>query len=114
MKKEGFCSSTPQQTTVNTIHLKRLEKPAALKLVTGKKRVTIRYKEVPAATAYQICRSTKKSSGYKVIATTTSTKYVDKTAKKGKKYYYKVRSVRNTSGIAKSGFTTPKNSGKVR
>ena len=40
-----------------------------------------------------IYRSTKKSSGYKQIGTTTKTTYTDKTTKKDKIYYYKVVAV---------------------
>jgi hypothetical protein len=48
---------------------------------------------------YQIYRSTKKSSGYKKIATTTNRKYKDKRSlKSGKKYYYKVRGYRKVNG----------------
>lgn len=89
-----------------------LKAPTSLKLSTGKKKVTISYKKATGANKYEIYRSTKKSSGYSKIATTSSTKYTDKKAKKGKTYYYKVRSVRKT-GI-KSKFTSPKKSGKVK
>jgi fibronectin type 3 domain-containing protein len=48
---------------------------------------------------YQIYRSTKKSSGYKKIATTTKRKYKDtRSLKSGKKYYYKVRGYRKVNG----------------
>lgn len=96
--------------------VKDLPRPSSVKLKVGKKRVTVTFKKSSGANKYQIYRSTKKTSGYKRIATITGTKYVDKKAKKGKRYYYKVRAVRGNSsaGVIYSKYTTPKRSGKVK
>ena len=93
-------------------YLTEIKAPKGLKLKAGKKKVTITYKKTTGAQKYQIYRSTKKGSGYKKIATTKKTKYVDKKAKKGKRYYYKVRCIRS-SGV-NSKFCSPKRSCKVK
>lgn len=58
----------------------------------GKKQVKVTWSKVKGAKKYCIYRSTKKSSGYTRIAVLKASRssYVDKTAKVGKKYYYKV------------------------
>jgi len=43
---------------------------------------------------YKVYRSTSKNGTYKLIKTTKSYKYKDTTAKKGKTYYYKVKSIK--------------------
>ena len=85
-----------------------------LKAAAGKRKVTITYKKAAGATKYEIYRSTQKSKGYQKIAATTKTKYVDTKAKKGKKYYYKVRTVRTGSGTVYSAYTGAKRTGKVK
>ncbi len=98
-----------------TIKVKKLKAPTNVKAIAGKKKVTVKFNKATGATKYQIFRSTKKSSGYKRIATTTKVKYVDKKVKKGKRYYYKVKSVRAVGhGTVKSGFSAKKRSGKVK
>ena len=94
--------------------LKTLKAPTSLKTTAGKRKVTITYKKATGATKYEIYRSTQKSKGYKKIATTTKTKYVDSKVKKGKKYYYKVRTVRTGNGTAYSAYTGVKGTGKVK
>lgn len=94
--------------------LKTLKAPTSLKTTAGKRKVTITYKKATGATKYEIYRSTQKSKGYKKIATTTKTKYVDSKVKKGKKYYYKVRTVRTSNGTAYSAYTGVKGTGKVK
>ena len=94
--------------------LKTLKAPTSLKATAGKRKVTITYKKAAGATKYEIYRSTQKSKGYKKIATITKNKYVDTKAKKGKKYYYKVRTVRTGSGTAYSSYTGAKRTGKVK
>ena len=70
--------------------------------------MTITYKKAAGATKYEIYRSTQK------IAATTKTKYVDSKVKKGKQYYYKVRTVRTGNGTAYSAYTGAKRTGKVK
>ena len=94
--------------------VKTLQKPNINSLKVGKKKVTVSFSAVTGATKYQIYRSNSKSSGYKKIATTSSRKYVDKKAKKGKRYYYKVRAVRSKHGTIYSKYSTPKRSKKVK
>ena len=77
-----------------------LSRPS-VKLTAGKKKVTVKWNRISGATGYKIYRSTKKSSGYKCIATVKkgSTKsLVNKNLKKGKHYYYKVRAYVKVSG----------------
>lgn len=53
------------------------------------------------ATGYEIYRSTSRTTGYKKIKTITSNSrlyYFDKTVKKGKTYYYRIRAYKNDSG----------------
>lgn len=66
---------------------------ATLKSVKAKsKKVTVSWKKVSNVKGYKIYRSTKKGSGYQLIGTAKSSKssYVDKKAKKGTTYYYKI------------------------
>ena len=58
--------------------------------LNANKQVTLTYKKIDGAVGYEIYRSTKKSSGYKKIGTTTSTTYIDNPVV-GKTYYYKIK-----------------------
>ena len=58
---------------------------------------------VPGATSYRIYRSTSRDSGYSLLATTTSTSYVNTSAAKGTTYYYRVKAV-NRDGMV-SGYS---------
>ena len=62
------------------------------------KQAVIKWGKVSKATGYQVYRATSKNGNYKRIATTTKTSYTDKSAKGGRKYYYKVRTYRKTGG----------------
>jgi len=97
-----------------TINLKTLKAPTSLKAVAGKKKVTLTYKRATGASKYYIYRSTKKGSGYKKIATTKKTTYVDKKVKKGKKYYYKVKAVRSVTNTITSSYSKVATSKKVK
>ena len=98
----------------NTLIIRQLKAPSSLKVTAGKGQVTVSYKKATGAQKYWIYRSEKKSSGYKVVKKTSALKFVDKTVKKGKRYYYKVKSVRSLRGTVSSAFTTPKRSAAVK
>ena len=78
--------------------------PAAPKIKTIKnsksKQATLTWSKVNGATGYEIYRSLKKGSGYKKIATIKkgkTVKYVNKKLKKGKTYYYKIRTYKTVN-----------------
>lgn len=62
----------------------------------------ISWGKATGATKYEVYRRTK-SSSWKSIATTSSTSYVDGSAKSGTKYYYAIRAV---DGSSKSYYST--------
>ena len=90
-------------------------KPTGVKATAGTRQVTVTWTKASLATKYQVWRSTKKSSSFKQIATVTGTKYVNKSLKKGSRYYYRVKAVRVTKTGTKVGaVSAPALSGKVR
>ncbi len=58
--------------------------------ITGVNQVKITWEQVFAANNYEVYRSTKRNSGYKLLGNTDNTSYTDKTVRQGKIYYYKV------------------------
>lgn len=65
------------------------------------KKVKVTWKKVSAANGYEIYRATKKNGKYKKVKTITKKKtvsFTDKSLKKGKRYYYKVRAYRLIRG----------------
>lgn len=59
-------------------------------------KVKVQWKKVNGALGYKVYRSTKKSSGYKAIATVTGCNkvaYTDSSVNAGKTYYYKVQAL---------------------
>ncbi len=80
--------------------------------VTSKKKVKLTWNRDSKATGYYIYRSNKKKGGYKKVKTITKNKSVtwtDSGVKKGKTYYYKIRSyVKTSSGNAASGYSGAK------
>ena len=96
------------------ITIRKLKCPASVSVKRGRRKATITFKKSTGASKYEIYRSTKKSSGFKKVKTTNSRKFVDKKVKKGKTYYYKVRSVRTVSGTIRSSFSKAKSSGKIK
>ncbi|MBQ3369701.1 MAG: hypothetical protein IJG48_01635 [Mogibacterium sp.] len=78
-------------------------KVGKITLTTKGKSITVKIPKTAGAKKYQIYRSTKKSSGFKLITTTSKTKFTDKKKiKSKKKYYYKVRAV---NGSYKGAFS---------
>ncbi len=73
-------------------------KVTGLKVVAGKKKATVSYSKGKNVTGYVIYRSTKKSSGFKKVATTKYTSWTNKSLKKGKTYYFKVKAYRVVEG----------------
>ncbi len=71
-----------------------------------KNNVKLTWSKTSGASGYQIYRSTKKSSGYKKIATIiggSKKTYTDKTLKPGTTYYYKIRGYKTFNGTDYTG-----------
>lgn len=79
-----------------------LSKAIGVKARNTKKRTAlVSWKKVSGASGYEVYRSTKKSSGFKKVATVkkgSTVKYTNKKLKKGRTYYYKVKAYRTVSG----------------
>ena len=69
--------------------IKFLSAPVLGKITSTKSGVTVTWGEVKGASKYLVYRKTG-SGEYELIKTTSSTKFTDSTAKKGKTYTYKV------------------------
>lgn len=96
--------TTPAAASTTAVKKITVSKPKATTIKSlkksGKKAVKITYKKVSGVSGYQIYMSTKKKSGYKKIATLSAKKssYTKGKLKKGKKYYFKVRTMKKVSG----------------
>lgn len=91
--------------TASGLKMKRLARPALSSVKSAKNGITFTWKEVTGASGYFVYRKTG-SGDWEQIAKVTGTEtlyYVDKTAKKGKTYYYSVRAY---SGSYKSAYNT--------
>lgn len=71
-----------------------LTKPTITKLTPGSKKITVRWNKISGATGYKLYRATSKNGKYKLVKTTKSRYYTNKSLKKNKRYYYKVRAYR--------------------
>ncbi len=85
-------------------------KPTGLKAKNVKKRkASLTWKAASNAEGYEIYRSTKKKKGFKKVATVSKTSYKSKKLKKGKTYYFKIRSYNVQNGVkVYSAFTSAK------
>ena len=73
---------------------------AVAKAKKGKK-IKVSWKKVSAANGYEVYRATKENGKYKKVKTVTKKKtvsFTDKSLKKGKTYYYKIRAYRMIKG----------------
>ena len=94
------------------------QKVTGLKVKVKKNKATVSWKKNTEVTGYEVYRSNKKKSGYKKIKTlkkNTKIKFVNKKLKKGKKYFYKVRSFTTIDGKAYYGkYTAVKATKKIK
>ena len=67
---------------------------------SGKNGIKITWNKVSGISNYQIYMSTKSKSGFKKIATVSASKtsYTKTKLKKGKRYYFKIRTAKKVSG----------------
>lgn len=79
----------PENPGETVTRLKETAKVSASQLATAC-HVKITFGKVSGAKGYEVYRSTKLSSGYKKVGTTTKTSYTDKSVKTGKTYYYRI------------------------
>ena len=76
----------------------------SVKLSSGKPKLS--WDKVSKASKYYIYRATSENGTYEKIASTTSTSYTDKSAKKGKTYYYKVKAIYSSNTSANSAYSS--------
>lgn len=98
-----------------TVTVKLNKTKANSKLVNGKS-IKVTWNKVAGAYKYEVYRSTSKYSGYKKVKTTSGTSFTDKTVKRDKKYYYKVKVIaKNSSYNSKySNIVAKKTVGKLK
>lgn len=96
----------------------KAQKVKGLKVKVKKNKATVTWKKNVTVTGYEVYRSTKKKSGYKKVKTlkkNTKIKFVNKKLKKGKKYFYKVRSFTTIDGKVYYGkYTAVKATKKIK
>ena len=96
----------------------KAQKVTGLKVKVKKNKASVSWKKNTEVTGYEVYRSNKKKSGYKKIKTlkkNTKIKFVNKKLKKGKKYFYKVRSFTTIDGKAYYGkYTAVKATKKIK
>ena len=88
--KKAYCTVTVKPKTNK---IKKLKK-------SGKKSIKVYWSKISGTTKYQVYMSTKKKSGYKKIKTASakSSSYTKGKLKRGKRYYFKVRSYKKVGG----------------
>lgn len=64
--------------------------------------VKLTWKKVEKASYFKVYRATKKNGKYKCIASTKKIRYIDKSVKGGKKYFYKIQAVGEEGGTSVS------------
>lgn len=71
----------------------------ALKAKAGTKKATLTWKKIKGISGYEIQMSMKKKSGFKVVKSLSAkkTKYVQSKLKKGKTYYFKIRTYKTVA-----------------
>ena len=104
---DAYFSENSENTSAENsgdIQKETAEKPAktTIKNIKAlKNALKLSWKQISETDGYLIYRSTKKSGSYKKIATVknaTKTSYKDRTVKKNKKYYYKIRTYQTNDG----------------
>jgi len=74
--------------------------PKISKITTGSKKANLTWSKVSGASGYEIVMSTKKNKGFSKIKTVTNSKtikYSKTKLKKGKKYYFKIRTYKTVN-----------------
>jgi uncharacterized repeat protein (TIGR02543 family) len=69
----------------------------------GKNSIKLKWKSVGGAAGYNIYRSTKSGSGFKLVTQVKSTTYTDTGLKSKTKYYYKVKAYCSAGSVITSG-----------
>lgn len=109
-KKVGIAKITATTTSglkINRYVRVKLKTPANVKLKKKVKKVkkkktfsvSVKWSKNTNAIKYYVYRKVAGQKSYKKIATTTKAKYVDKTVKKNKKYYYKIKAINSNSKL---------------
>ena len=76
-----------------TVTISYVKAPALAAPVVKKQSVTLKWKKVTGANMYRVFRKEPNDKSWVILNDVTSTQYVDKTAKKGKKFSYAVRCI---------------------
>ena len=79
-----------------------------------KKSIEIRWKSVKGAAGYKVYRATSKKGKFKLVKTTKSRNWKNTKLKKGKTYYYKVRTYSKVSGKTIYGSYSSVKSKKIK
>lgn len=85
-------SSAPKQTSDEKTANKKLRVKKVTAVRTGQTRVTIRWRAAKGASGYEIWRCSKRKGLYQRLGRVNKrkTKYIDKTVKREKTYYYQI------------------------
>lgn len=105
-KKVGVAAVTVSAIGDNCTGTKKVTfkinpKSTSVSITRGYDRLNVKWKKVSGVDGYQIWRSTKKDSGFKLVKTIKSVstvKYTDTNVKHNTKYYYKVRAYQTVNG----------------
>ena len=100
-------------TGADEVYAASLSKPSVTLTNVTPTSIKISWKKVSGASKYTIYRSTKKSSGYKSIKTTTSASYTNSKLTCGKTYYYKVKAISGKKSATSSIVSKKAVPGKV-
>ena len=88
--------------TINISYKILPKKTSISKVTAGKKKATVTYKKVSGITGYQVkCGTNRSVTNGTKTKTTTKTKYTMKSLKKGKRYYFKIRTYFTTASGSK-------------